>query len=135
MVRSGIWSRLSEAAQAVAPVLVEFAEKEQPHHEEMTVQISYRGITRTSGVSSPNAIRKALVELSEIGFLVLPERSRLMSLERGTATYRLTPWSNALWEFAQTVARQAKQEIEAEVELRAQKRRERLRLLKGRTTT
>jgi hypothetical protein len=105
--------------------------KEQPHHEVLQVRISYRAITRYSGIQSPNAVRKALLELSELGFLRLPDPAvpRLLA-DRATATYTLTPLSNELQELAQASARQSQQEIAAEVELRARKRRERMRKLR-----
>jgi hypothetical protein len=131
LIRSRLWSRLSEATKAIAPILLELAEKEQPHHEVLQVRISYRAITRHSGIQSPNAVRKALLELSELGFLRLPDPAvpRLLA-DRATATYTLTPLSNELQELAQASARQSQQEIAAEVELRARKRRERMRKLR-----
>jgi hypothetical protein len=72
LIRSGLWARLSEPAQAIAPVLLEFGEKSGPLDEAPRVQMAYRTLARFSGVQSHNAIRKGLVDLSEVGFLVLP---------------------------------------------------------------
>ena len=132
LIRSGLWARLSLAAQAIAPCLLALAERHQPLDEVFKVQISYRGIARFSGIGSHNAIRKALVALHEMGFLDLPnEKTTRRGPERETACYTLTPCSDKLWELAQEVARQNKQEIAAEVELRKRKRNERVRALRG----
>ena len=40
MIRSGLWAELSPAAQAIAPVLLEIAEKERPADERRAVHIS-----------------------------------------------------------------------------------------------
>jgi hypothetical protein len=127
LIRSGLWARLSVATRAIAPVLLEFAEKQETGRHILRVRISYGAIARSSGIGSPNAIRKALVELSELGLLQLPNKAPRAALERGTATYLLTPDSDALYELAQTVARQHQQEIDAEVDLRARLRSERMR--------
>jgi hypothetical protein len=125
LIRSGLWARLSLATQAIAPVLVDFAERQRPHDEVGRVQMAYRTIARFSGIQSHNAIRKGLVELSEIGFLVLP-LATVRSLDRQSASYTVTPTSQELWEFAQMAARQMQQEIDAEIELRKRQRNDRL---------
>jgi transposase-like protein len=135
LIRSGLWARLSEATRAIAPVLIEFAEKQEPHHEVLRVRISYGAIARSSGIGSPNAIRKALVELSELGLLEFLDKTPRVALERGPAKYALTPNSDALYELAQTVASQNQQEIAVEVELRARMRRDRRCALKQKETT
>jgi hypothetical protein len=129
MIRSGLWGRLSEPAQAIAPVLLELAEKDRPTAEEQSIRISYIAITRYSGVRSPNAIRKALVELGELGFVRQAEAGLRQSPCRKVSLYVVVPNSNELWEMAQTYANQMRVEIEAERELRARLRAERIRLL------
>lgn len=129
LVRSGLWSTLSRAAQAIAPVLLALSEQERACDTESTVQISYLAITRYSGVQSPTAIRRALVALSEIGFVRLPEAAR-RSPDRQAATYTVTPNSDHLWELAQAFASQSKAEIAVERELRNRQRKERIRSLK-----
>jgi hypothetical protein len=124
LIRSGLWARLSAAAQAFAPVLLEFAERQGPLGETRRVQMAYRTIARFSGIQSHNAIRKGLVELSQIGFLVLPATTR--SLDRTSASYTVAPDSHELWELAQALAHQTQQEIDAEIELRRRQRNERL---------
>ena len=130
LIRSGLWAGFQEATQAIAPVLLEFAEPHETDREKLVVQISYGSITRFSGVRSPNAIRRALVALDEAGFLTLPDCPRRRTPDRESATYTLTPNSDTLWELAQAVARQMQQEIAAEVELRARNRSGRIRNLR-----
>jgi hypothetical protein len=129
MIRSGLWGRLSPAAQAIAPVLLEIAERERPAGERLTAKISYRGITQVSGIESPNAIRRALVELSEVGLMLPPNGRAPGKLIQETASYTLTPYSDELLEMAQAVAQQAKDEIAGGMELRERLRKERVRTL------
>jgi hypothetical protein len=131
LIRSGLWAQLSPAAKAIAPVLLEMAEKDSAASERMTVQLSYVGITRTSGIKSPNAIRSALVELGEAGLMLPPGGRAPGKLVQETARYTMTPYSEELLEMAQATAQQAKDEIAAGVELRARQRRERVRVFAG----
>jgi hypothetical protein len=127
LVRSGLWGILSEPAQSIAAVFDSMSEHKGPTDQEYSIQISYLGITRYSGVRSPNAIRKALIELGEIGFLRLPEAG----LGRGpgcpASQYTVTPNSDELNELAQAFSAQMRTEIAAERELRARVRREKTR--------
>ncbi len=127
LIRSGLWARLSAPAQTIAAVLLEYGEKEHALNETLRVRMAYRSLARYSGVRSHNAIRKALLELNEVGFLRLQSTAPALSLNRQSATYIVTPNSDCLWELAQTAAEQTKQEIAAEVELRKRQRNERLR--------
>jgi hypothetical protein len=126
LIRSGLWRILSEPAKAIAPVLMEYAEKRKAGVV-FDVQIAYRRISRFSGIQSPNAIRKGLMELSEVGFLVLPGGPVHRSPDRQSGAYVVTPNSDQLWELAQMVARQQQQEIAAEIELRKRDRNARLK--------
>lgn len=127
LIRSGLWATLSEATRSVAPVLLAMSEKEEPMDRESTVRISYRGITRYSGVRSPNAIRKALLDLGEIGFLSFPEGGLRRSPERGASLYIVTPNSDELTELAHVFWEQMRTEIAAERELRDRLRKEKTR--------
>jgi hypothetical protein len=131
LIRSGLWARLSAPAQTIAAVLLGFGEKGGPLDEALRVQMAYRTLARYSGVQSHNAIRKGLVELNEIGFLILPPGAPSRCLDRQSGTYIVTPNSRELWELAQTRARQTQQEIAVEVELRRRQRTERLRSSRG----
>jgi hypothetical protein len=133
LVRSGLWGTLSEATRSIAPALLALSEKEAPTAQESTVRISYVGITRYSGVSSPTAIRKALLELGEVGFLRFPEAGLRRSPNRPAALYIVTPNSNELNELAQAFSAQMKTEIAAERELRARQRRKKIRAWKERS--
>jgi predicted transcriptional regulator len=130
LVRSGLWGTLSEAARCIAPVLLEMAERVSPGSEEFTLQISYVGITRFSGVRSHRAIRNALIELADIGFVRLPCDGMRKSPERGAARYIITPFADELREAANAFAAQLIIEIAAEKELRKRARQQRIRLLR-----
>jgi hypothetical protein len=114
------------AARAIAPVLLGLAEKWAPQDEVSEIQISYASIARYSGIASHNAIHRALVALDESGFIKLPKGGSNRFPARDTACYKLTPHSDALWELSQAMADQNKQEIAAEIELRARQRKERI---------
>jgi hypothetical protein len=116
LIRSGLWARLTAPAQAIAAVLLEFGEKERLLDDTLRVKMAYRTLARYTGVQSHNAIRKGLVELAEVGFLILPAAAATAALDRQTAAYIVTPNSQALWELAQATARQTQQEIDAEIE-------------------
>jgi hypothetical protein len=131
LVRSGLWGTLSEAARCIAPVLLEMAERVSPGSGEFTLQLSYVAICRFSGVRSHRAVRRALVDLIEIGFLrpTCARRQRLS--ERSASLYIITPFSDQLREAANALAAQNRHEIAAEKELRKRAREQRIRLLRG----
>jgi hypothetical protein len=128
LIQSGLWSRLGLPAKAIAPVLRHFAEREEGKVT-FRVEISYRAISRYSGVRSHNAIAKAIRELSEIHWLVQVPTPREGAVQ-GVSVYLLTPQSDALHELANALAQQMKDEISAERELRQQQRVERSKSLK-----
>jgi hypothetical protein len=127
LIRSGLWSTLSAPAQSIAAVFSSMSDKGEPTAQEATIRLSYAGIKRYCGVTSPNAIRRGLLELGEIGFLRLPEAGLHRSPLRGAATYIVTPNSEELMELAHAFASQMRTEIEAERELRARRRKEKAR--------
>ena len=131
LVRSGLWGTLSEAARSIAPVLLHMSEKKEPTDQESSIRMSYVGISRYSGVKSPNSLRRALLELGEIGFLELPEAGLRSSPTRQAALYIVTPNSQALVELAHSFSAQMRSEIAAERELRDQMRKERIRKLRA----
>ena len=134
LIQSGLWADLSPATRCIAPVLLLFADKE-PGKTSAGVRVSFRGISRYSGVRSPNAVSKALNELEEIGWLERnsqPMKARGDSTPvRATGTYLLTPQSDHLLELANTTAKQFRDEIEAERHLRKSQRAERRQLLES----
>ena len=131
LVRSGLWGTLSEAARCIAPVLLEMAEKVSPGREEFALQMSYVAISRFSGVRSHRAIRKALLELTELGFLRQPCAGLRRLPERSASSYIVTPLSDDLREGANAFAAQLRTEIAAERELRKRARQQRIRVLRG----
>jgi hypothetical protein len=112
-------------------VLLEMAERVSPASAEFALQMSYVGISRFSGVRSHRAVRNALIELAEIGFLRLPCASRRRSPERAASRYIITPLSDELRESANAFAEQLRTEITAEKELRKRAREQRIRVLRG----
>jgi len=127
LVRSGLFGTLSGPARSIAPVLVAMSEKATATAQEQAIQMSYQAMMRYSGIASPNAIRKALGELAEIGFLEIPDAGLCRSPQRSASHYIVTPNSDGLIELAQTFAAQMKTEIADERELRARLRREKTR--------
>ena len=85
------------------------------------------GIARYSGVRSPNAIRKALIELGEIGFLKFPEAGLRRGPDQPASAYIVMPNSDELYELAQAFSARMKTEIAAERELRRRLRSEKTR--------
>lgn len=129
LVRSGLFGNMSEAARCIAPVLLEMSERDGPLDQEFSLQMSYVAISRYAGVSSPTAVRRALVELEEIGFLILPESGLRPSPNRRAATYIVKPNSGPLTELANTFSEQMRTEIAAEREIRSRSRKERIQAL------
>jgi hypothetical protein len=130
LIRSGLFGTLSESARSIAPVLL--AMSENVTDQAPSIRMSYAGISRYSGIRSPNAIRKALTELGEIGFLTLPEAGLRRSPDRAASLYIVTPNSDELNELAQIFAAQKKAEVAAERELRGRLRSEKMRAWKER---
>jgi hypothetical protein len=125
LIRSGLFCRLSLPTRAIAPVIVEFAERRGEGHQRVT-KLSYRAITRYSGIKSSNAISKALAQLEEIGWLEKASGSkRRNGVIQETTTLILTPGSDLLQELANQNAACMKDEIEREREARKDARQER----------
>ncbi len=131
LVKSGLWGTLSDAARSIAPVLMEMSKREKQTDQESEIQISYVGISRFSGIRSPNAIRKALVELQEVGFLRFIDENVRRSPTRRASRYVVTPNSEILVEHAHLFSAQIGSEIAAERELRERLRRQRIELVHG----
>lgn len=122
LIRSGVWAALSSSAQRLVPVLLEFAE---PKHsrEERWLRMSYRALSRYSGIGSPNAVRQALGEIQEIGWLELTTSDRgSKRIVRETGAYRVTPFSDAVYELANAVAGEMRAAVALERQLREEQR-------------
>lgn len=129
LIASGLWGTLSEPSRSVAPVLLELSEKEETTDQHSSIRISYVALSRYSGIKSPNAVRKALSELEEIGFIILPESGFGRSPQRRASLYLITPNSETLVELAHAFANQMRVEITAEREIRKRLRQDRIRAL------
>jgi hypothetical protein len=125
LVQSGLWGQLSPAARSIALVLLELGERVNGT-QNRTVRVSYRTLTRFSGVASPNAIRSALQQLEDIHWLqVAPRSAQPGSPVRDTATYLVTPRSNELLELANANFSQIRANIDIEKRLRDEQRKKR----------
>jgi hypothetical protein len=131
LIRSGLWSKLCPAARCIATVFVEF-KKEDNERQLPYVRMSYKAIARYSGIASPNSISKALKELAAMGWL----RYRPFGgsgLIRKTTEYELTPHSDELRELANAEASEFRRIIEAERQMRAAARGDRVERYKRRS--
>jgi hypothetical protein len=124
LVQSGVWARLLPATRSIIPVLLTFAERD-PGKTTYRLTMSYRAISRYSGIKSPNAIKAALKELEELGWL-RHASARIQNVLRETTMFELTPESDAVSEHANMLARQTRDEIQAERDLRKKQRTDRL---------
>ena len=129
LIYSGIWSRLSLPAQSVAAVLLHLSDRE-PGKPRPPLIISYRAISRYTGLVSHSSIANAIEQLEEIGWLARRRSEQLGGPFRPVSRYLLTPESDSLRELANVTVKQQRDEIQAEKELRRQIRSERFRLLR-----
>jgi DNA-binding HxlR family transcriptional regulator len=129
LIRSGLWARLSGAAQSLVPVLLELAER-NPATQTLSLTISYIGLARYSGTTSPKAIAKTLRELQEIGWLLKKTGAREPGSGpvRTASAYLLTPRSEEIVELAHANFAQAHDDIEMQRTLRAEARAKRKQL-------
>jgi hypothetical protein len=117
-----IWRGLSESTKSLIPILLDFAEWNEDRTEG-TLRLSYRAMQRYSGLASPNAISRAILELERISWL-----QRVLSLQprkkitREVGLYRLTPFSIAVRGLADAIAPHFGNAIKTE---KAERRRQR----------
>ncbi len=126
LILSGLWAKLSAAARALVPVLLELAELE-PGKQPLSVTISYRALMRFGGVRSPNRVSAALRELEQIHWLasLAGGREPGSGPVRAASTYLLTPRSDELLELANANCKQMRDEIASQRALRAEARTKR----------
>lgn len=134
LVQSGIWAALSVSAQRIAPVLLAFMDRDERRGDTFPLRISYRAITKYSGVKSQNAIRAALDELVGYEWIIkqgaTPKPGALL---RETGTYSVTPFSDGLMEIANTLSLQQRETVAAEREVRRVQRNARTAELRSRS--
>ncbi len=128
LVRSGLWARMSRCAQLLAVAFVELPLESQ-RDESWELEISYRALARYSGLKSDASICKGLQELEFMGWLrrKQPCYRERDSPVRETATYVVTPYSDAVRELANATAADLRQAIDEERRMRAEKRARRTR--------
>jgi hypothetical protein len=129
LVVSGVWATLSETTQRLMPVFLALtdwrAENPKPEFE-----LSYRAMTRFSGVKSPNAINESLDNLTSIGWMErIAQSPRGKSPIKDTAWYRLTPLSDRVRAAADANAPKFAKAIKDEKAVRKQEREDRKRQL------
>ena len=129
LVRSRLWARMSRCAQQLAVVFVALRVESQ-RDESWELEISYRALARYSGLKSDASISKGLDELEFMGWLrrKQPRSRESNSPIRETATYIVTPYSDAVRELANTTAADLHAAIDEERQLRAEKRAQRTRV-------
>ena len=120
LVFSGIWAKLSPPARALVPVLLNLADHDI-ETKSLLARVSYRALSRYSGIVSPNAIKKALEELKQIGWLsaVASPRTADSAPMRETSVYLITPRSDDVVELANAQFAQQRREVEIERNIRA----------------
>ena len=100
IVRSGIWASLSCAARSVCAPLLAISDSRPDGTQ--SIQISYAGIRRYSGLGSDQSVSNALRDLEALGLLVrLPARQRgPKGPIKEAGSYLLTPQSPEFQEAA-----------------------------------
>jgi hypothetical protein len=124
LVVSGLWAEFSAPTRCIVPALLSLADRETGKRT-AEISISYKGISRYSGVASPNAIAKAIRELEEIGWLARKDGPRASNSLRAVNTYLLTPQADAVVELAGARWKQTREAVEGEREIRKRRRTER----------
>jgi hypothetical protein len=128
LLRSGLWAKMSRPAQLLAVVFVELKVEGQ-RDESWELEISYRALARYSGLKSDASVSKGLNDLAGIGWLQRQRRrtGRSRGPVRETATYIVTPFSDAVRELANATAADLRAAIDEERQMRAEKRAQRTR--------
>jgi len=128
LLRSGLWAKMSRPAQLLAVVFVELKVEGQ-RDESWELEISYRALARYSGLKSDASVSKGLKDLEGIGWLQRQRRrtGRSRGPVRETATYMVTPYSDAVRELANATAADLHAAIDEERQMRAEKRAQRIR--------
>jgi DNA-binding PadR family transcriptional regulator len=125
LVMSGLWAEFSAPTRCIVPALLSLADWESGKRTAV-ISISYEGISRYSGVASPNAIAKAIRGLEEIGWLTRKKAQQSTTDPlRAVGVYLLTPQADSVVELAAARWRQTREAIEGEREIRRRKRAER----------
>jgi hypothetical protein len=125
LVFSGLWADFCAPTRCIVPALLSLAPWESGKSTAV-ISISYEGISRYSGVASPNAIANAIRELEEIGWLTRMKASKCTTDPlRAVGVYLLTPQADSVVELAAARWTQTQEAIEGEREIRRRQRTER----------
>ncbi|WP_263369110.1 hypothetical protein [Edaphobacter dinghuensis] len=116
LVRSGLWSTLSNAERSILPVLSEFMSCDTG-----LAEISYRGLMQHSGVGSQATIAAALQHFEQMRFLQVI-RNRAVSPLRRVNQYYFTLDDPEFQAIAANTFQQQRAEIELQKQLRSEER-------------
>jgi hypothetical protein len=118
LIRSGLWRKLTLREQSALSVFSNFADSNG------SFTISYKGITRFTGVGSYTTVSRILSHFVQLGMLEI-QRDDADSLVRPTNTYCLTLDSPPLQKLIQEMLEQQRRHIEQEKCLRREQREQR----------
>jgi hypothetical protein len=117
LVRSGLWSDLTQAERSILPVLVTFNQADTG-----LAEISYRGLMRYSGVGSTATIAKALHRFEQMRILQVARKPGEL-LFRGVNQYHLTLDDPEFQAMVTRIFQMQRAEIELERRFRAEARK------------
>jgi hypothetical protein len=118
LIRSGLWRKLTLREQSALSVFSNFADSNG------SFTISYKGITKFTGVGSYTTVSRILSHFVQLGMLEI-QRDDADNLVRPTNTYRLTLDSAPLHKLIQEMFEQQRRHIEQEKGLRRERREQR----------
>ncbi len=126
IVRSGMWGAMTPAERSILVTLDHFRDSESG-----LTRLSYRGITRYSGVAKMANVSSAIKKLSRMHALQV-NRGQRIGITRECSTYRVTLDDPKFLELCYAVFADARKEIAQEREYRASQKRERERAARER---
>jgi hypothetical protein len=121
VVRSGLWAAMSPAERAVLGTLCAFGDRGTG-----LVTISYRGIMRFAGVGSSATVSRVLSRFSKICLIDICHESAGDGLNR-CSSYVLTRDHHVFQKLMRDTLQQQRLEIDAEKQIRAERRQARAR--------
>jgi len=119
IIRSSLWGVLTPAERSILPVLDYFKDSDSG-----LTRISYRAISRYSGVKKLANISSALKELQKMHALQV-SRGQRIGITRECSVYRVTLDDPKFLEICNTVYASSRKEIAQEKEYRADQKRKR----------
>jgi hypothetical protein len=121
IIRSGLWGQLTPAERSILPVLDHFKDSESG-----VTRLSYRAISRYSGVKKLANVSSALREFQKMHALQISPGQRI-GITRECSAYRVTLTDPKFLDICNGVFAAARAEISQEREYRTSQKRERER--------